>query len=71
MAAAHSAVIAVLAVVVGRGKKEGRKEGEEEEEEEEGEDCSLPRVVYCLSVIHAEISVVLCKYSISPPLMVP
>ena len=69
MAAAHSAVIAVLAVVVGRGKKEGRKEGEEEEEE--GEDCSLPRVVYCLSVIHAEISVVLCKYSISPPLMVP
>ena len=29
------------------------------------EDCSLSCVVYCLSLIHAEMSLVLCKYSIS------
>lgn len=38
---------------------------EEGEEVEEEEDCSLSCVVYCLSLIHAEMSSVLCKYSIS------
>lgn len=38
---------------------------EEGEEDEEEEDCSLSCVVYCLSLIHAEMSLVLCKYSIS------
>lgn len=37
----------------------------EEGEEEEEEDCSLSCVVYCLNLIHAEMSLVLCKYSVS------
>lgn len=38
---------------------------EEEEDEKKEEDCSRSCVVYCLSLIHAEMSAVLCKYSIS------
>lgn len=36
-----------------------------EEGEEEEEDCVRSCVVYCLSLIHAEMSLVLCKYRIS------